>query len=371
MAFRRRAFGRSRVTGTPRVPKGPKVKPPAKPKSKELTGAYKKLISGSRQARIQALYEAINWWDVAVKYFLSKKPMDANALSTYEKANKARVLGLDTGATEGEKEMALSRCLKLYEKIWAASNGVPEIDPYLQTLNQEQAKLEAKELALQARYTDTLDALNKSFEPLGMSFGVQKSDIARQLDGKRILLSQDLCKVLSNKGRSEGLLSVLFSEAVTAVKAAAVETDAEGRATLNIQKILSDIPVMFQSILTFCDSVPRSKVFRAAPETLEATVGASVASSKPRQPRDPNKPHTSQGPRRSGLRVGGRYLPGSAMAILYEQLQDQLAHPLSEILKGLAVGNPADRLKWLTRHGDETGKWKVTVSGNTVQMKMS
>jgi hypothetical protein len=56
------------------------------------------------------------------------------------------------------------------------------------------------------------------------------------------------------------------------------------------------------------------------------------------------------------------------MAILYERLEDQASHPVSEILAGLSVGNPMDRLKWLVKHGEETKRWTVVIAGNTVQM---
>ena len=366
MPFRRRF--RSRTSGAVKPPKPPKATKQPKPEFKALLGAYKKYSSGSITIRLQALYEVVGWWDGAVPYYLSKKPVNAAQLKTYETANKARALGFQ-GTTPGEQETGLLTAIRLYEKIWATDHKVPAFGPYADKYRANQAKHEARERVLQNRFADVLQALNSAFTPLGLDFTVQKSDVARQFDGNHtILLNEELCKVLAERSKKEGLLSVLFSETVVVLKATSIEADDQGRHTLNVQKILSNVPNALSGILKYCDSVPRSKVFKAAPETVEAVVG-EVTAKKQRavKQRDPNAPkRTIQ--RGATEKVGGRYVPGSAMAVLYERLCNQTPQALSDALAGIPVANPLDRLNWLRKHGEATGQWKVSISGNVVQM---
>lgn len=362
------------VSGAPKPPKPAKVKLP-KPDMKALVAIYKKLIAGSVTARVQALYEAITWWDSNIKVFLAKKPMDSSNISTYEKANKARTLGIGSGSGDEEKETALRHTIKLYEKIWAADNKIPAISPYLTKLDEQKAKLEAQEKALQAKHAEVLSTLQTAFSPLGVNFAVQKSEIARQFDGlKTILVSQDLCKGLADKAKAEGILSMIFSEVTTVLKAASIERDEDGDSVYNVQRLVSSIPAVLTSILQFCETVPKGKVFKAAPDTLEATATASQKSPKVRVPRTPKDPNAPKPQRTASLaaagKVGGRYKAGSSIATIYERLADQQVHTVSELAAGLALGNPMDRLKWIKVHGDENGRWKLDITGEKVKMTL-
>jgi hypothetical protein len=260
----------------------------------------------------------------------------------------------------------------MYEKIWASTHKVPPFKPYAEKFQANQAKHDAREKVLQTRFADVLQALNAAFAPLDLQFTVHQSEVARQFDGQRtILLSQGLCKALVERAKKEGLLSVLFSEALVTLKARSIEADDQGRHVLNVQKILSNVPKALTGILQYCDSVPRSKVFKAAPESLEASAGeVPVRRQREQKPKDPNAPKRSV-KRGSEEKIGGRYLPGSAMAILFERLSDGAPKAMSDVLAGLAVANPFDRLNWLRKHGDESGRWKVSINGNVVQMTLS
>lgn len=374
---KRRRYGSSRTSGPVKPPKPPSLPKQAKPEIKDLAAAYKKYVNGSTTARVQALHEALAWWDVAIPYFLSKKPMELAQLKSYERANKARALGIG-GVTEGEQESGLRTTINLYEKIWGGDTSVvPSFQPFLDKYNQQKKELEAKEEALKAKYNSLLESLNGAYAEVGIKFAVQKSSVARQIDGRNlVLISQDLAKVLADRMKSEGLLSALLSEATTVVKVVSIEQDDQGRHSLNVQKMVQQLPVVLTNILRYCETVPRNKVFKSAPEVLEANVsqtGNTKHAPKiqvPKIPRDPNAPKKSFGGRGGGPKVGGRYIPGSAMATLYERLQDEQQKTLKDIFQGLTVGNPADRLKWLIRHGADSGKWSITVSGDKVQMRV-
>lgn len=362
-----RKTGYSRMTQPKaKLPKQ-KLKIPM-PKTSVLVDAYRSSVTGSDSARISAFNEAVKWWDDAINYYLSKSPLDASQVKKYDTANKVRNQALSPSVTTGERLSFLERMLQLYEKIWASHNP-PAIQPYLDKYNVQKQELEAKNAALLAKYQYITDSLNAAFSDVGVQFEVQQSETPRQFDGKnRIIISKQLAKELVSKSRKEGILPVLFSEATTVMKVAAIETDATGHSALNFQKYYQTAPQIMASMLKFCGTIERSKVFKAAPESLEATVATnSTAAKAPKAPRVPGatmpRPKTHSGPL-----VGGTFRPGSAMATLYDALSDQAAKATADVLKLLPVGSPMGRLKALVDIGQKNGRWTVVISGNTVQM---
>jgi len=342
------------------------------PKPGRLLDCYRRSITGSDSGRVAAFFDALNWWDEAMTYYLSIKPLDVNQVKKYDTANKVRTLAVDPGAAEGERVNALERCIKLYEKIWD-DRKPPAVQSFLDKYNTEKADLAAKEQALTAKYNVVLEALNHSFSPIGIEFAVQVSDVARQFDGNnKVLLSRTLAKVLSEKARKEGLLPVVFSEAYTVLKAASVERDASGTHALNFQKFYTLFPKMMESILQFCGTVDRHKVFKAVPVLLEATVSSQVngAAATPKMPRVPgaHRPRMQS----SGPLVGGKYRPGCSFAVLYQVLEDQQPKPLADVLASITTlaTNPMDRLKWLKKRGIEWNLWTVTITKHDVQMEI-
>lgn len=357
--------------------KGPKVRVPKQklslpqPKHSVLVKLFKNTLTGSVASRTAVFFEIVGWWDNAINYYLSKSPLTPAEVKKYEIANKVRNTALGQGVTDAERINALERVIQLYEAIWG-SQKVPSIKPYLEKFEATKTVLEEKEQKLTQKFSNVLDALNAAFKPLGIEVAVHKSEVPRQLDGiGKILLSQSLIKVLSDKARKEGLLPVIFSEAPTVLKAISIERDDQGNSALNLQKYFQQVPVMLQNVLQFCGTVARSTVFKASPESLEATVHSTVATAPstpkaPRQPRPAGAPRTFGG----GPLVGGKYKQGSAMAILYAALEDQAEHPQAEIFKSLAVSDPMGRVKALKIHGDQFGKWKVTINGGKIQMTL-
>lgn len=356
--------------------KTPKVKLPKQkqkipmPKVSVLAEAYKETVTGSDTARIAAFNKALIWWDEAIIHYLSKAPLDAAQVKKYEVANKARSLALGTGATDGERINALERTLQLYEKIWA-SQQPPSITPYLEKYTAQKTELDAKNAAIAAKYQFIVDSLNSAFKDAGVSFEVQHAEKDRQFDGhNKIILSKKLAKELVIKSRKEGILPVLFSEANTVMKVAAIETSVDGQSAMNFHKYYEQVPKIMANILAFCGSIDRKNVFKAAPTALEATAtNGTQASATP-------KPQTqrSTAPRpkmSSGPLVGGAFKPGSAMATLYAALADQAPKATADVLKLLPVGSPMGRLKALIDIGQKNGKWTVTMSGNTVQMTVN
>jgi hypothetical protein len=370
---------RSRVA--PRVPKVKKTKAPTipKPKPAALRDIYRRIITANITVRLAAFEEAMVWWDSAIPYFLSKKQLTAAQQKQFALANKARTTAITaagTGASatqavagDQERENAYKATITLYQKIWPAP---PKLDAVWQKFQSQKGVLEKREQELTLRFQSITDALNQAFgSSMGLTFMVQKSEKARQFDGiNKILLSQDLAKALVAKSKTEGMLPVLFSEAHTALYASAIEQTPDGQTITRLEKLARTVPTMLESILRYCNAMPRNKVFRgfADDATLTATPGApaSTPSSAPKAPRAPRAPGaTPIGPRgrAAGPKVGGRYVPGSAMGMLFERLSDQKPHKLTELFVGIPSQDPMGRLKWIVKHGTQFGNWKCDVVG--------
>lgn len=360
----------------------PKVKLPKKklglpkPQTKVLLDAYKRTVTGQTAARVAAFFEAIQWWDDAINYYLSVSPLNPDQVKQYEKANKVRSLAIGAGATDGERINALERVITLYEKIWETQKP-PSLVPFLAKFNDQLAELNAREAKLAARFQLVTNILNDTFKPMGVEFAVTKSDVPRQFDGmNKILLSESLARVLSDKARKEGYLPVIFSEAPTVLKAASVERDIQGNAALNLQNYVKAVPAMLGNVLRFSGTVDRHKVFRSSPETLEASVGTVVSNPTvaPKEPRVVRPSTNGAVPRpklQKGPLVGGKFKPGSAMATLYNMVVDGKVWPLGDVLSKLPVGDPMGRVKALQKIGADTKKWNVTLTKTTIQMEVA
>lgn len=360
---------RRRHNYTPKPPKVRTVKQTLpRPKPAKLIESYRKLQTAQTTVRVAALEEALAWWDVAVPYYLTKGPLSAAQQKRFTVANKARALGVGA-STDEERETAYKQTIQQLELIWGSA---PKLAKHWSKFQAKKAVLEKREQQLTQRFQPILDGLNTAFQPLGLTFIVHKHDKPRQFDGRnKIMLNSDLAKSLVNKQKAEGLLPVLFSEAHTALYAASIELTPEGTPITKLDKLAKLVPVMLESILKYCNAVPRNKVFRGYDEAAGLTADPATGKPTPvRQPRQPRTPGTSPGPRgpRTGERIGGRYTPGSAMAVLFERLQDQKTHKLSEVLAGIPSGNPMDRFKWIVKHGQETGDWNVVANGQDVTM---
>jgi len=130
-------------------------------------------------------------------------------------------------------------------------------------------------------------------------------------------------------------------------------------------------PKVMEGILVYIANMPKNKVFKSYNGSLQATAQqvaaptVKVHTPKVKNSSGQSRPHIS---RNSANKVGGRYAPGSDMAELYTRLSDQKVHSISDLFKGLSSNNPNDRLRYLIKHGNRSGNWKIIQSGNTIQM---
>jgi len=346
-----------------------------KPLFSELKAAYNKYADASITKRIQAMFEALAWWDSSMLYFLSKGPLSAEASKKYALATKTRATGVGTGATDPERELALTRTLQFYEKVWADA-ATPKFQTYMDLYEENKVELEKKEAAFADKYKEILGVLNDSFSGFNLSFEVHDSPKDRAFDGiDKIIISKELAKTLYAKLKAEGVIPVCFSEFNTVIKSASFERDQEGKSVFSYKEYVRNVPRALESIMNYLSTEERRKVFKAAPATVQASsvqpppikkhhvmssravnVGAGAKTMRPPLP-VPNS-----------ARVGGRYQPSSAMAVLYQRLSDGKQHDLPTLLAGLGVSNPEGRLQWIVKHGLESGQWTVHINKTHAQM---
>lgn len=376
MPIRRRR--RSKVAGTP-PPPVIKIKAPRYHELKEI---YRKLVTANQSTRISALFESFDWWDSYIKYLMAQKAnkMSPDQIKKFGIANKLRNLAIG-GSNDNEKETAAVNTLKALERTWS-KEPVPNVAHYYKKYEENKDRLAEKEAAATAKYEEVLNALNESFKDLNLTFELVKHTNSGQLeefDGvNKIIMSIALIKAIKDKIKQEGLLPALFSEAYTVIKASGIEKvtdpDAPGQIkdAVNLQKMVQSVPIALEGILKYINTASLKRVFKGYSGILAAAAAPAIAASttkvhkvKTSAVKTGHKHHT---PRGGGSLVGGRYQAGSAMAVLFQRLEDQKVHALSDLFQGLGVNNPKDRLKYLIKHGQRSGNWSIVLQGNTAKM---
>lgn len=352
--------------GHPRKPPKFKVATPVNkgniPKPGELTGIYKRIVTAEAKDRIQAMTDAILWYDAAMPFLLAGLPgkaLDPNQQRTFGVATKARNLGMQ-GATDGEKETALLTCLRRYETIWT---NTPKVNTFYDQYREKEQEFQEKLAKEKAKYDTVLIPLNTAFLPMGVSFAIQDHEKPRQIDVNRrqVLLSKGLMTSLLEKLKTEGVLPVLFSEASTALYTFAMEKDEQGSPKPNLGNLAKNIPVMLGNILQFASTVnPKSQLFHGYEGTVTATpvqapapkVRVNGSGVKPPKPVVPGKP-------------GAIYQRGAKGAI-WSQLTDEQPHAVADVIAGLKNG--MERLRTIRYEGKQRGQWEVEITGGTVRL---
>lgn len=76
-------------------------------------------------------------------------------------------------------------------------------------------------------------------------------------------------------------------------------------------------------------------------------------------------------PKKETAKIAGHLVEGTAIADLYQFLEDEKKHPLKDAKKVLAKhkADPMGRIYQLGRYGKKFGTWGVIVDGDTIQLK--
>jgi len=305
--------------------------------------------------QLTALSEAINWYDVAVPYVLSQNTnlaQSAEMQKSYNRANGARNLGINPGATEQEQELSLRTAVRLYEKIVRESKVIPkmpEMETYYKKLEAVRGKLEASQARLTGKFDTVVTPLNKAFGGK-IKFAVAEAEKARQFDGNgTVTFSREYAQQLYHQVKREGVLPLLLSQLRTVLTASAVQV-VDGQHVVKLDQVLPSVQTVADAWLAYLGTVPSRLLIRNIAARTAGGPGVVVGNGKqPKKPKAPKVPGVASGPksnlkRTKGEKIGGMYAPGSAMAMIWARLQDGQWHKQADVTNGLPCADPAQRL---------------------------
>jgi hypothetical protein len=341
--------GKGMPRGRHRVPRTPKVKVPKpakipRPKTKDLRMVLKGLVTVSIQNRIASLSYALQWYDGALHYLITKGLITPALTKTLEIAVKCRKQGIGTNI-DHEKEAAFLMAIRQYEKA-AASLKPPSVDSFVKLFQAKKAEMELKQQKLLAKFGNIIEMLQKS---IGNRVKLEVADAPKEVQYNPAMTSlsynRDAAKNLALKFRAEGLLAVFVDQLDVLAKHAALQSDGKGGWEYSVDRHLEVERAMLLSFIEFAKTGD-------APGKLVRS--GNFAPKTPRQP-------GSGAPRvfHKGPKVAGLYVQGSAGATVYERLIDGKPWKFVDLFNGISFANPVWLVRRMVRHGKTTGVWEV------------
>jgi hypothetical protein len=351
-----------------RQPRVAKAVKPAKPKTRELRTMLKGIVSALPAYRINAMAQAMQWYDAAQPYVLYKLKgkIDVKLAKALDIAAKCRNQGIGT-TSEGEKETSFKMALTYYEKFYAILRP-PTVNSFYETYEKRKVKLDSKHERIQDRFENILDLLTKACKPTahdGQSLILVAGEIdtARKNDAmlRQLIYSKEKLQELKRDVRVRGLLPVILEEIPNFATSAGLENH-EGKFMLNPAKKMQAYEVLMKNFVEFCQTPE-------APKRLVKIVGPNghqLADPKaPRAPRVPRAPGTGR-----ALKIDGLYAEGSSRAVLYQTMLDGAWRTKKELTKACGSG-VGFNLKVLQMKGLRSKLYQIETDGDKVRLVKS
>lgn len=348
---------RYRRVRTPRV-KMPKPVKIARPKVKGLRMILKGLMTVSVQNRIASLAYALQWYDHALTYLIQKNKLSADAQKRLAIAVKCRKQGMGTDQDQ-EKETAFLMAVRAYEKACAALKPA-SVDVALQRFHARKDHLVKKQERMEQKFGVVVSLLQKA---IGDRVKLEVADALKAMQYNPALTTlsynREAAKQLNAKFRQEGLLSVFVEQLPELARVGALESDGKGGWLYDSEKQVQVMMEMLNGFITFAKSIeaPKRLVRFGYPKKVPVAL-ASTVSGAPR----------SFGPRSKGPKVGGRYVPGTAAAIIFERLQNGQEWILTDLFAGINHTHPIGPLKVVQRDGASATAWSVSITSDKAQL---
>jgi hypothetical protein len=334
-----------------------KVPKPAKlprPLARDLRANYKKLISLSLENRIASLSMAIQWYLQALPYLMQRYKIIANhsVAQQLALATKCRKLGIGNTNLE-EKETAFLQAVRIYEKLCSELRPVP-VDSFYSIFEARKASLIGKQARMENKYGEAIGLLQRA---IGNKLTLNIADAAKavQYDPHlhSISFNREAARKITERYRKEGLLAAFLEQLDLFAQESALAPDGQGGYQYDPVRHIMAVKDLLKEFLAFAKT-------SECPNRIVKKAGAARA------------PRVNGHARVRGEKVAGRYMAGSAIAVVYERLKDEQWHTKDEVFSGLAVDHqsmgPLRHLKW---HGNRDKVWKVTVNGDKIQLKHS
>lgn len=354
-------------------PKPPKI---PRPKTKELRVVYRELVSANVAIRLNTLARALQWYDLALPYIISRsksKALDAQQTKHHDWALKCRKQALGT-TFEGEKETAFRKAIGFYQKICVTLHP-PDIEKFYKLFEAKRERLESKQERATDKFSNVLHVLqtwlqpkNAKGEPVKIVVADMEASRRYEIVTNQWLYNRATAKTLAKALHRRGVLPLLMQELPYLSRPYATEVVEEASTTgapmkkyvLNPVKQLEAYNAMLQNLLAAASTpqAPKRLVRRAfAPVEAAKTADASQATQRPRVKR------VFAG-KAGAERVGGRYIVGSAMATIWSALKDGQWKQRAEVKALIPHVDSEDRIKKLFTDGQRSGAWTVEQSND-------
>lgn len=338
----------------------------SKPKVRDLKDILSGLITASLSKRIDALAEAMQWYDNAIDFVIKKGQFDPNTTAKLmEKSRKTRELGIKTNHPE-EKELSFKQTVGIMQKICSMLKP-PPVEKYYAKYQSMKGKLETEGENANRKFSRILEIMNQLFPEAGIKFSVDpRSSDPRKYDGTgEIIYSKHSMKEMWTLYRQEGVLALAFKEIMFLARAKATVPDGAGGFMRDHKLEIKAINELHQSIIKYArtDAAPtrlvKHPVIYIAPTTQQVSTQSTV-----------EKPKVSRVGFGKKKEAGKPYASGSAMDILWTRLSNGHEITKKELFDKVPTHNPEDRLKWIIKHGPQKG-WSVSVNGDKVKMTIN
>lgn len=328
-----------------------------KPSTKDLKNILKGVIAADDTRRLQACVKALQWYDIAIPYVISKNKgrLSSENLKEFSSANKFREKGVTSKHLE-EKEAAYKLAIRKYEHI-CSNLGPPSINKYYELYMGTKTKLEADELRLQDKFGHVLLTLSSAL-PTNLRIKVGKIEKARYFSGKdTFFYSKTHAQEMRVKLKREGILALAVQEIPYITRALSMEDDGVGGGMVySPKKHVDQMKDLLEKFLVWSKT-------EAAPKRLVKVRSHSGVESE-KKPRKGNRGFAQKATAPKGTIEYFR--KGSIVSNVAIKLSSGKEYQLKDILEKL--GNVIPSVKRLARHGKKYGGWTIDLTEKTVKM---
>lgn len=238
----------------------------------ELAGVLKPVVALTPEDRIEAMTLATAWWlrfaarglsDLAaVAKSIRKTYSDHTTMRSFDRAQKARILALSSGAQLAEREAALLVSLRQFEQTfsWLVDCGEEfHVDFYLRYLEVRRGVLERRRAQVEKTYEKVLSWLQRTFPSVTFAVSQDPDADACVFDAnRRIIVTAAFLDTL-DAATPEFLFATFFPKVCRAM---AVQRDAIGGITLNVELALGQATSVAWAALQSFSGVPKEASVR-------------------------------------------------------------------------------------------------------------
>ena len=183
---------------------------------------------------------ASDWFVTNTAKLLKKHPPTAEGQAQYAKAIKAKGLGDNTGATEGERATAWQMAVRLYERVFAGA-GLPTLAA------AEKAATEPPSRRVQNVKT-VLDNLNAAFGPMGVRYQPRATDERDFSEGTMWVPQEELEQMVA-----QAPLKLALTEAATVAQVLSVRT-VNGVQNVDAAAFFANMPLILSGIYGWAET---------------------------------------------------------------------------------------------------------------------